>query len=68
MEKQKITKPEICYEYSFFRQNTDTGAYLCINPKSFHCDKQGIGKATRACIHAELNPELIELYPETYEL
>lgn len=65
---QKQTKPEICYECYFFRERKLEMAHLCVNPQSYWCDKQGIGKATRACHHGKLNPELIKLYPHKYEL
>lgn len=61
-----LTKPEICYECDFFREDHRCGGYICVNPNSYYCDKAGIGKATRACHHGRLNPKLIELYPDTY--
>ena len=66
--KQKLTKPEICFECFYFREREHEMAHLCVNPKSYWCDRQGIGKATRACHHGKLNPKLIELYPDTYAL
>ena len=68
MAKQKITKPEICYECYYFREQKHEMAHLCVNPKSYWCDKQGVGKATRACEHGKLNPILITKFPESYGL
>lgn len=62
------TKPEICYECVSFRIRTEDGSCLCINPNAYWCDRQGIGKATRACHHGKLNPKLAELYPTRYAL
>lgn len=66
MSKGKIKKPEICYECKHFRVRTSDDSYLCINPDADN--RTSVGKATRACTHAELNPKLVEIYPETYEL
>lgn len=65
--KDKQTKPEICYECDSFREH-EAGGFLCVNPKSFWCDRNGIGKATRACVHGTLNKKLVELYPDRYAM
>lgn len=48
---------EICYECYYFREYAPNGVrsghYLCVNPQSFRCDKEGVGKATRACQFAK---------------
>lgn len=48
---------EICYECYYFREYAPdgqrTGHYLCVNPESYMCDKEGVGKATRACKFAK---------------
>ena len=44
---------EICYECYFFRHDTVNDRFLCVNPRAYWCDRNGIGKATRACEHAK---------------
>lgn len=64
-----ITKPEICYECRFLRRlASDPDHLLCVHPKAYYCNRQGVLKATRACHLAELNPQLPELYPNEYKL
>lgn len=48
---------EICYECYFFREYAPNGVrsghFLCVNPEGAKCDKEGVGKATKACQHAK---------------
>lgn len=39
-----------CYKYW---PNGESEGYLCVNPKSLWCDKDGIRKDTRACEFAK---------------
>lgn len=60
------TKPQICHECDYFREDCRCGGYVCVNPNSFYCDRNGVGKATRACLHGRISPKLIEQHPDIY--